>query len=339
MRIGLNPQKNKEQESSVFFHQVVIPVYIPNQEGYYKDSFAILKLCLLSLFKTCHKKTYFTIVNNGSCNEVRVYLDELFQNGKIHEVVHTTNIGYINAMLKGITGQKFVFTTNTDADVLFLNNWQEESYAVFNAFPKTGVVSPTPNSRMIKFLTGNIFFDNGFTRNVKFSDVVNPDAMLAFVKSIDHETIFKEINFQKYLTISKDQFRASIGAGHFVVTYRSDIFDKLKTRYSKFLLGGGNHHIFDNPALEKGLWRLSTADNYAYHMGNTLEDWMSKQVGDLKTNILEYETTPQLSKIKSNIFLNWFKREFFSKVLFKKPIWRLFLRYKGLNKKDAEIYY
>ena len=61
MRLGFNPHKDKIQEVSDYGHQVVIPVYIPNQEGYFKDSFTILKLCLNSLFKTSHIQTYFTV--------------------------------------------------------------------------------------------------------------------------------------------------------------------------------------------------------------------------------------------------------------------------------------
>jgi hypothetical protein len=338
MRIGFNPQKDKEQQPSDFFHQVVIPVYIPNQEGYFKDSFDILKLCLNSLFKTSHKRTYFTIVNNGSCNEVRVYLDDLFQNGKIHEVIHTTNIGYINAMLKGITGQQFPFITNTDADVLFLENWQEATYEVFEVFPKTGAVSPTPNSKMLKFLTGNIFFDNGTTKKVRFSKVRNPQAMVSFANSIDNQKLFATINLEKYLTINKNDCAAVIGASHFVVTYRSDVFDVLDKRYTKFVLGGDSDFIFDYPVVKKGYWRLSTVDNYAFHMGNTLEDWMSKQVKDLKENNFVHDKAPQLAKVTSYTILNWFKIKVFSKILFRKSIWRLFLRYKGLTKEEATAY-
>ena len=141
MRKGLNPHKDKVHEPIGFFHQVVVPVYIPNQEEYFKDSFTILKYCLSSLFKTSHNKTYFTIVNNGSCIEVKEYLDNLFNTNQIHEIVNTSNIGYINAMLKGIVGHNFKFLTTTDSDVLFLNGWQKESYMIFNSFPKAGAVS------------------------------------------------------------------------------------------------------------------------------------------------------------------------------------------------------
>ena len=338
MRIGFNPQKDKEQAPNDFFHQVVIPVYIPNQEGYFKDSFTILKLCLNSLFKTSHIQTYFTVVNNGSCCEVRDYLDDLFQNGKIHEVIHTTNIGYINAMLKGITGQQFPYITNADADVLFLENWQEATYEIYKVFPKTGAVSPTPNSKMLKFLTANIFFEKGLTQNISFSEVKNPQAMESFAKSIGNEKLFSKIHLDKYLTIKRNNFEALIGAGHFVVTYRSDIFDGLEKRYTNFILGGDSDFIFDFPVVKKGFWRLSTADNYAFHMGNTLEEWMLTTVEDLKENNLTCDIVPLLTKMESNAFMNWFKIKVFSRLLFKKSIWRLFLRYKGLTKEEASFY-
>ncbi len=338
MRIGFNPQKDKKQAPNDFFHQVVIPVYIPNREGYFRDSFKILRLCLQSLFKTSHNRTYFTLVNNGSCKEVRVYLDELFQEGKIHEVIHTTNIGYINAMLKGITGQQFPFITNADADVLFLDNWQEATYDIFKVFPKSGAVSPAPNSKMLKFLTANIFFEKGLTQKIRFSEVKNPQAMESFAKSIGNTKLFSKIHLDKCLVIRRNNFEALIGAGHFVVTYRSDIFDGLEKRYTNFILGGDSDFIFDFPVVKKGFWRLSTADNYAYHMGNTLEEWMLTTVEDLKENNLTSDKVPLLTKMESNAFINWFKIKVFSWLLFKKSIWRLFLRYKGLTKEEATFY-
>ena len=87
MRIGFNPNKDKIKKPDGYFHQVIIPVYIPNNQGYFKDSFQILLNCLESLFKTSHPETYFTIVNNGSCKEVVTYLNQLFNNNKINVIL------------------------------------------------------------------------------------------------------------------------------------------------------------------------------------------------------------------------------------------------------------
>lgn len=119
MKIGYNPNKDKKQEPNDFFHQVVIPVYIPDSKDYFKDSLKILEYCLTSLFKTIHPKTYITIVNNGSCIEVSNYLNDFQKNGKIHERINTTNVGKLNAIIKGISGHNFTFITTSDADVLF----------------------------------------------------------------------------------------------------------------------------------------------------------------------------------------------------------------------------
>ena len=77
MRIGFNPNKDKIQQAGDFFHQVIVPVYIHRHEVYFKDRFKILQYCLESLFKTSHNKTYITLVNNGSCDEVLTFLDQL----------------------------------------------------------------------------------------------------------------------------------------------------------------------------------------------------------------------------------------------------------------------
>jgi hypothetical protein len=339
MRIGFNPHKDKEQQPSDFFHQVILPIYIPNQEGYFKDSFAILKLCLESLFKTCHHKTYFTVVNNGSCKVVIDYLDELFKEGKINELIHTTNIGKLNAILKGIAGTNFPLVTVSDADVLFLANWQYDTYIVFDTFPKAGFVSPCPNSKLLKYNTANILFKKIFSKAMTFKSVKNPSAMQSFADSIGNSILFNKHNLNKYLTVSKNEVNAVIGGGHFVGTYRGSIFQKLTQSYSNFKLGGDSEEdLLDKPVSFQGYWRLSTADNYAYHMGNTFEDWMVSKVESLEMNTSEYDKMPKLTKVKSYSFANWFIFKVFSKILFRKPIWRLFLRHKGLTKSEAVEY-
>lgn len=338
MRVGFNPNKDKKQEPNDFFHQVIIPVYIPNQEGYFKDSFTILKLSLTSLLNTIHNKTYISVINNGSCKQVIDYLNQLFQEKKIHEIIHTSNIGYVNSMLKGISGQNYLFFTNADADVIFLEGWQEESYKVFEKFSKTGAVTTTPNSRMLKTLTANIYRNTFFSKNIQFTKVQDPVALKLFANSIGNDDFFKKIHLEKYLTICKDEFKAVVGAGHFVVTYRSSIFFKNDKRYTEYVLGGDSDDIFDFPVVELGYWRLSTEFNYTYHMGNVLEEWMSELVYSQNRVVKENILIPQLSKSYSNKFLNKILNKIFAKILFKKPIWRLFLQYKGLSKSEAKVY-
>ena len=283
MRIGFNPQKDKKIESSEFFHQVIIPVYIPNGEGYFKDSFIIFKLSLESLFITSHKKTFITIVNNGSCNEVVQYLNQLHFEKKIHELIHTVNIGKLNAILKGTAGQLFSFVTIADADVFFLNNWQQNSYLIFNAFPEAGAVSPVPSSKVLKQHTSNILRKYLFSKNMKFIDVLNPSAMQHFAKSIGNPDFYNKFQLEKYLCIERNGIKAVVGAGHFVATYNSEVFKNAKSTYSAYKMGSEIRNFLDKPVMDKGYWRLSTLGNYAYHIlpSNTWNDFNTEQQADM----------------------------------------------------------
>ena len=338
MRVGYNPNKDKPLEKSNYNHQVIVPVYIPNHRGYFKDTFQILQLCLESLFKTSHTKTYFTIVNNGSCQEVITYLNLLHQENKIHEVIHTTAIGKLNAILKGLTGHQFPLITIADADVLFLNDWQKATYEVFQEFPKVGVVSTTPSSKVLKQHTQNTIVANLFSSKLRFTTVTDENALKMFANSIGNPEFYNEIHLKKHLTIASENCKAIVGAGHFVATYKGAIFDSLNNRFTSFALGGTSESLFlDKPATDLGYWRLSTEVNYTCHLGNVIEPWMASIVQDSKKsntteidlNLLKYEK-PSLTFVS------------FNKVIFKMlsypSIWKIFLKYKGLTPEEANKY-
>lgn len=270
MRVGFNPHKDEPQQDSEFTHQVIIPVYIPNQEGYFKDSFAILKLCLESLFATIHKKTFITIANNGSDTSITQYLDTLLQQNKIHELIHTENIGKLNAILKGLAGNRIELVTISDSDVLFLPNWQAETVKVFQHVPNAGVVGIVPQFKMYESNCGNVIFDNLFNRRLKFFEVKNKEALIQFYDSLGWERNYNQ-DYLKYnlgLEINSD-FKVLIGSGHFVATYKKDIFDEIIS-YIGFKMGGTSEGYLDKLPLKKNYWRLTTEDNYAYHLGLSL---------------------------------------------------------------------
>jgi hypothetical protein len=339
MRIGFNPNKDKAHSPNDFFHQVIVPVYIPNQEGYFRDSFKIFKYCIESLFKTSHQHTYFTIVNNGSCDTVVDYLNILYQENKIHELIHTDNIGKLNAIVKGIVGQKFQLVTISDADVLFLNDWQQATYQVFDAFPKTGAVCPTPSSKSFNDTTYNILFEKLFSKNLCFLAVKNPDALQAFANSIGNPSFYNKAHLEKYLVVTNENVKAVVGAGHFVATYRFDSFKTMKHTHSEFALGGNSENkILDRSIVENGLWRLSTQENYAYHMGNVKEAWMNTVFNTLekKESVVRFELKSKIRKEKK--FFRWIKNDLFARIFSRRAVRLWFLEYKGLSKKNSKEY-
>ncbi|MBC5841433.1 glycosyltransferase family 2 protein [Flavobacterium sp. F-380] len=274
MRVGHNPHKDQLLSAPDYLHQVVIPVYIPHQEGYFRDSFKILQLCINSLVATVHAKTCISIVNNGSCDEVKFYLNELYEQNIIQELIHTENIGKLNAVLKGIAGNKIPLVTITDADVLFLNSWQSETTKIFNQVPQAGVVGIVPQFKMYESNCGNVLLANLFNKKMHFSLVKNKQALIRFYDSIGWDRNYNQ-DYLKYnlaLTINPE-LKVLIGSGHFVATYKKDIFEHIVS-YIGYKMGGDSEGYLDKLPLKKDYWRLTTQDNYAFHMGNVYEDWM-----------------------------------------------------------------
>lgn len=274
MRIGNNPHKDQPNPASDYLHQIIIPVFIPHFEGYFKDSFAILKLCLQSVFNTVHNKTFITIVNNGSCTEIKNYLNELYNDNKIHEVIHTENIGKLNAILKGLAGNNIELVTISDSDVLFLQGWQKETTTIFKEVSKVGVVGIVPQFNLHKVNSSNLLFDTFFSSKVKFIPVKNKQALISFYDSIgwqhDYNPNYLEYTLGMEVTTN---LKVIVGSGHFVATYKKAIFDTIVSNIP-FKMGGNSEHYLDELPLKKDYWRVTTHDNFAYHLGNILEEWM-----------------------------------------------------------------
>ena len=340
MRKGNNPNKDKVVSDARFVHQIIIPVYIPNQKDYFKDAFIIFKKCLFSIFKTVDLEyTYISIVNNGSCNEVENYLSVLKEENKIQELINTSNIGKLNAIYKGLVGHDFDLVTIADADTMFLSGWQQETIKFFNTFPKAGTVGIVPQFNMYSNYCTNVIFDNFFNKEMRFVKVAEPKAMQQFYQSIGWNMKEDHYYLQYILGIEKNDVKACIGSSHFVATYRKEVLSEIK-KYIPAKMGSNSERLLDVAAQNKGLWKLTTFKNYAYHMGNVYEDWMDEVKFHQTKEKLEYNKI-QLNQASKLAFL--VKNKFFKNVMRIKFINDFYFKFKGLPKdvlsQYGKIYY
>ncbi len=343
MRKGSNPAKNHDHKVKTnHFHQVIVPVYLPNLEGYYKEGLDILKLCLESIALTTHDKTYISVVNNGSCLEVEAYLNQLLQDHKIHEVIHTTAIGKINAIAKGLAGHNFNLVTITDADVLFTNGWQKAVYEIYETFQKAGMVGTTPQPMLYRTYNEKMFFDNLFNPNFKFFDVnkeLKEDIKKMYRTTIGLDHPKSKYHFKKVLAISKNNLKSVVGNGHFTATYKRDLLNNFKNPATIEKMGGSvlNQSI-DEPSVKHGHWRLCTFKNYTYHMGNVKEDWMEEVMLKIQKQSEPFNLAPpHLYAYKSKLPVN-FIRGLVRKFFYRTFLFKRFLTKKGLTREEAEIY-
>ena len=311
MRIGINPEKHNNQLSIEHYHRVVIPVYIPNlEDNYFKDALVILKLCFSSLLATIHNKTKISIINNGSCNAVSAYLDELYRNNdSIDQLLYSKiNLGKVNALYSVIKSNLEPLITISDADVMFLPNWQEAVEKIFINFPEAGMISPVPSSLAYrsKFINSTVYY--GIIKGkIRFERVVSQEGLIKFEKSIGRK-MYDDIHLEKYLTISNVKSTAVIGCGHFVATLRSEVFKSSPPEVSAHKIVGGSENLyFDIPNDKAGFLRLATKDNYAYHLGNIFEPWMKDKINHIlkqsksKSLDIELPKGKPISKVQYNL--------------------------------------
>ena len=335
MRIGYNPHRDQPLPDNDYFHQVVIPVYIPHFENYFKESFQVLQLCLESLFQTVHNKTFITLVNNGSCDVVKDFLNQLYIEGKVHEVIHTTNIGKVNAILKGLVGHKMELVTISDADVLFLANWQNETVKVFNKVSKVGVVGIVPQFCSFKSKSENTIMANLFTNKLQFIPVKNPKAMIRFYDSIGWDRNYNEDYLKYTLGLNLEpEFKVILGSGHFVSTFKRTVLQNIDS-FLPFKLGGPSESYLDGLPLDYDFWRVTTYDNYAYHIGNVPEDWMWEIVKTSHNNVVT-ELDVNFEQIKNK--KKWFRvrNKMFKSLMLNKIIMPLLYKKWGLPQKSIK---
>jgi hypothetical protein len=335
MRVGFNPHKDQLLNQSDYFHQIIIPLYIPSQDGYFKDSFKIFKLCLESLFTTIHDKTFITIVNNGSGDFVKDYLNELLDLDKIQEVIHSKNIGKLNSVLKGLSGNDIEFVTVADADTLFLNDWQSETMNIFHKISKAGVVGIVPQLNMYKYKSGNVIFDNLFNNRLQFITLTDPEGMIQFYESIGWDRNYNQDYLKLGLGLEYDSVKCFVGAGHFVATYKKDVFEEIKTYFS-YKLGGTSEAYLDEAPLKKDYWRLTTQGNFAYHMGNVYEDWM--QTPPKNPTEVDLSNFNFVKRKKINPVFYFLKNRIIKKLITFKWVLKLFFKWKKLPKEMVNKY-
>lgn len=326
MREGVNPEKFKDEKNVQKFHRIIVPIYIPDsQEEYYKGSFEVLKTCLESIAKTInYETTAITIINNGSSPTVAAFLASYLNLGLIDKLIsYSENQGKVYSVFAEARGSYEPFITITDGDVLFFEGWESAVFDIYKAFPKSGVVSPLPLQNLAFNKNNSVFFDNFLLNKIRYEKIVSDKDCELFLKGMGNSALLKRNN-RKYSWKEKQYFlkrkvNAILGAGHFVATYRKEVF-KANLPFPVWKFKNGFEDLYlDEPTDKFGWYRLSTSKSFAYHLGNRVDDISEnlnfEEVHELDKNIFAEIQTPLKSKVPYPI------KKYFFRVL--KKFWKL----------------
>lgn len=338
MREGDNISRDKPIEIKPCNHRVIIPLHIPHEKDYYKDAFSIFKMCLTSVNKTSTTLVKVSVVSNCSSEIINTKLTELFKEGLINElIIEREAIGKLNSIFKVVRTSNERFLTITDADIMFLNNWETNVMEVFENFPKAAAVSPMPVFRTQNHYTSNVIFDYLFSKKIQFSEVKNPDGLTKFAKSIGWKRLdekWKDV----IMTISSknNKVKAVVGCNHSIVTYKREIFESAPKQLSKYKLGGDSEGLYlDQPSMFYDGYRLATHDNFAHHLGNKVEPWMLDTFNRLE-HVKKEEIQFKAPLLKKSIFKHVLKNVIFKKIIARKAIRKKYYLNKGLEPAKVE---
>ncbi|WP_067148380.1 glycosyltransferase [Pseudotamlana agarivorans] len=341
MRKGYNPTKGgKLVQKEPCDHRVIIPLHIPHENDYFKDAYKIFELCLFSILKTATSKIKVSIISNKCSDEINERLIKLYREQEIDElIIEREGIGKINSILKAVRTVEERLVTITDADVLFLNQWEDEVVKVFKAFPKAGAVCPVPVYRKHLDLTANIWFKYWFSKKLRFNPVKDVAGLEKFVKSIGWPYLPEKFSDSIGTLRADDDTIAVLGCSHFVATYKKEVFEALPNENCIYLIDGDSEFTFmDKPVVLMDGYRLATYTNNAYHLGNILEPWMEKDFNSLNQRQQETVDYSWLPKLNRQPFKYFLVNKLFKRVLKDKIVLKSLLKNKGLSNEQVINY-
>jgi hypothetical protein len=274
MRIGQNPAKFVKEVAKPARITVAVINYIPFLSGFYAEALDVLKVCLESIRESADLPFDLLVFDNASCEEVRQYLLDEHQAGRIQFLVLSEkNLGKggaWNVILAGAPGEVIAYT---DSDAYFYPGWQSRSLQLLETFPNVGMVTARP------FRTHEAFY----ARTVEWARST-PGAAMQEGALIPFE-VFRE--FDLSLNQSEEEIRqhydttqdvrleyagaaAFAGASHWqFMAYKTVLQAFLPFNMDRPM---GQVRQLDQRMNEAGYLRLMVTDPLAMNMSNTLRN-------------------------------------------------------------------
>lgn len=282
MRQGQNPAKMGLKAYQPKRLGVALLSYIPDQEGFFKNSLEILKYQIASL----HAATSdfdLLVFDNGSCPAVREELLRLYSRGLIHILfLSQFNIGKVGAINWLLSAMPNEWICYSDGDMFFRSGWLENSMAIFAAFPSAGLVFAQPTLFDTLRGSGQAYHQLETDQRYGLSQELIPaesvrEYSLGFGVKAELEKQLKETPVR--VAVEKTSgVRAVVGGGHNQFLVRREVARRIVPLSTQLALSPLEDSAFNRKVDELGLLQLSTIEPYTFHAGNRLDDWTRHEI-------------------------------------------------------------
>ena len=270
MRKGQNPAKFVKDVARSERITAALLNYIPFLSGFYAETLDVLKVSLESMRKDPGLPFDLMVFDNGSCPEVRAYLVNEKEEGRIqYLILSEKNMGKggaWNVMLAGAPGEIIAYT---DSDVLFSPKWLSRSVEILEIYPNVGMVTGRPFRTPPEFYESTLKWarENASLEDGQFMPW---ETFLEFNLSLGQT---EEENRKVYAETRDWRMTykgviAMAGASHWQFTaYKSTLQGFLPFDMDKPM---GQVRLLDKRMNDAGLLRLMVPDPLVMNMSNTL---------------------------------------------------------------------
>lgn len=280
MRIGRNPARKIRRTHQHAEVTLATIVYIPFLSGYYEQALDVLRLCLGSLREHSDAPYELLVFDNGSCSEVRSFLTNELQEGRIdYLLLSKENLGKAgawNIIFDAAPGEIIGFC---DSDIFFEPGWLSEHLRILKAFPNVGMVTGLPIRHQVDVFTGRGLkkaeTETGIV--IERGDFITEDAMAAYCVGVgrDFAEYKPEVAGVKDVRLTSGGTSALLGACHFQFAAFKSVLKSFLPFSAQILLDGsalasGSESELDRKIEDRELLRLSTGKVYVHHLGNTV---------------------------------------------------------------------
>lgn len=270
MRAGQNPQKFVKDVAKPQRITVAVLNYIPFLSGFYADMLEVLQTCLGSIWAHSDLPYDLMVFDNGSCEEVKSYLTQQLNAGKIqYLILSEKNLGKggaWNIVLDGAPGEIIAYTDN---DCYFYPGWLSKSVDLLESFPNVGMVTSRPFRTNEEFSTATIdWAKNAPGATFERGNFLDWETYSSFTMSLgtDEAATREEYNTRQDLRITWQGKTAHIGASHYqFLAYKKTISQFLPFQMDRPM---GQVRQLDIRMNESGLLRLMTPEPLMQNMSN-----------------------------------------------------------------------
>lgn len=281
MRYGQNPAKFVETVPQPQRVTVAVVTYIPFLNGYYTQSLEVLKVCLGSIWENTGLPYDLMVFDNASCPEVRAFLSEAHQQGKIqYLILSDKNMGKAGAWNVIFGGAPGEFIAYADADIYFHPGWLQAQIDVLETFPNAGMVTGMPLRTPEEFSTATLAWaDSAEGRaagvTLERGSLLPWEDYRKHARSLGHnDQLARELYGKSQdACLVYEGKRYYVGAGHFQFTARRSALQHVLPIPSRRPMG--QVRLLDVAINNQGFLRLSTPQWWISHMGNTLPEGLA----------------------------------------------------------------